>query len=188
MSTKTKKYLYFSIMCIGILGLIASSYFANIPDMVRVVAYIHGFSLYFQSGVYVIVFVQILTFKKVRNLITIRHQTEYITKFLIKLVILDWFIFWICSFLPYAIFNHAQLFKYGKPTYGLLILMLHMLVMLMAMLIIVSSYYFPYPYLIVIFVIFITLMYHYNFERSILLPRYSHIFNPLWQAMHNEYY
>lgn len=192
MQNRTHAYIKKTTFLIAVLGLIASFYLGNTQsdtnEIPFVFLYENGLSLYFQSAVYIIVFTQVLRFRMVRNFIEIRNKTEMILIKLVRLIVLEWGIFWASVLVPYCVLHFLTLFKLGNPIIGIILLLMHMILMLILMLIIVLAYQMPYPYLIVIFSIFVMQLYHYGLEIPVLLPKYSMIFDPMYRAIHHIYF
>lgn len=192
MQNRTGKFIRQTIIWIAIIGLVASFYLgsgqSDTNEIPFIFLYQNGLSLYFQSAIYIIAFTQVVRFRAVRNFVEVRNQTNKIVANLAKLIVIDWAVFWVFVLVPYCLLHSASLFKLGNWRIGLIVLLMHMLLMLILMLILVGAYRLPYPYLIVIFSILATLIYHYNIENPLLLPKYSLIFDPMYRAIHHIYF
>lgn len=192
MQNRTRKYLVQTVIAIAIIGLFASFYLASQQDDMNEIPFVflyqNGLSFYFQSAVYIIAFTQVVRFRSIRNVVEIRNKTAEVIAKLVKMIVFDWLVFWICVLVPYCVLYFSTLFKLGDWRIGLLLLLMHMVLMLILMLLIVIAYCIPYSYLIVVFSIFITLIYHFSIEISLLLPKYSLIFDPMYRAIHHIYF
>ncbi|MCZ3622128.1 hypothetical protein [Lactobacillus mulieris] len=191
MPTKTKKYIRYSL--IGVLALSFFAYWLLIAgmkpkyDIIFAVSFQHGLSIYLQSLLYVLVFFQVLVARKVSNAIAVRKQTKKVISKLAGLIVVEWLLFWIPFLGSYYLFKSHNFFKMGDFKFGLWILLAHMLLMLFLMLSLLLAYRLPFPYFIIILVIAITWSYHLCFEFTLILPKYSKLFDPLYRATHYIY-
>lgn len=190
--SRTKIFLRKIIGSITILGILVSFFLNNrkdnLHDILFVVLYQNGMSLYFQPIVYLIVFAEILKIRKIRDVIEIRNKTDFILKKLIYLLIIEWLVFWLCILIPYCILNIKDLFQLGNPILACLILLLHMGMMLLVMIIMISAYEAAYPYMVLFFGLAAAYCYHFVIEISHILPKYSIIFDPIYRAIHQIYF
>lgn len=191
MPKKTQHYIYYSLLLVVIV-----SFFAYLTlvrpmaakyDLVFAIAYQHGNSLYFQSIIYLLVFLQVLVVRKVSAEIATRRKTKTIIIKLAALIGLEWLIYGSVLFLSYYLFKSHSFIKMGDPKLGSMIILMHLSLMLFLMLAILLAYKIPFPYLVLVFAVAITSAYHYQFELTQFLPKYNPIFDPLYQAIHHIY-
>lgn len=155
-------------------------------DIISTLVASHLSVLVSQSLLLVLMMWQVLTYKPISTLITVRKQSEYIQKQLLKVVIAETILYF-CIYYGLFMFNGIQFFHDGSFMMGTLLLVLRFFIIAILAIIIVGAYRYCPPWLLTIGTLLISLGYHYILEAKYLLLIYSPIYDPLYRAIHRIY-
>ncbi|BDR60038.1 hypothetical protein [Lactobacillus xylocopicola] len=159
----------------------------DVKDMEVVNAYINRslVPLYLQPIVLVLLYSQILPFRRIRLFVGVRRQTEQMVMKLMGLAIVYCCIFVVGLCVPYLL-TGWPLFRNGSPIVGSGIILLHIGVFLFLAWLLVGAYNIPHPYLLLFAVIILSLLYNFYVEEKLLIF-YSPLYDPLYRAIHKIY-
>ncbi|WEV44167.1 hypothetical protein OZX56_02760 [Lactobacillus sp. ESL0684] len=142
-------------------------------------------SLYLQPAVLILIYNQILTFRKINLLVGVRQWTNKMIARLLILATLDCLLFCAGLIIPYLM-TDFPFFRNGSPLLGTALLLLHVAVLILMAWLLVGAYQMRYPQLLLFIVIIIDLVYHFYFEKQALIL-YSPLYDPLYRAVHRIY-
>lgn len=129
---------------------------------------------------------QLLIYRSIDRLISIRRQAAMIQQRLLQLVVIEISLYFGAY---YAVFGISGIKPFGEgiPLVGGLILLLRYLLMLILGIILVWGYQKRQSGLLLALTVLISVGYHYWLEVKYLLPLYSPIYDPLYRAIHHIY-
>ena len=187
---QTKRFRALSLALIFILSVGACIYLLHAKgekDVVYFFLYNNLLSLYLQTFILLIIFGQILKVRPIAVYLRIRQAETGLVKKLFQVILLDILVMTVGLVLPYLL-GVRNYFRWGNPALGSLLLFLHLLCFALCALFMLLSLKVSHPWLIFIIAIAVIMLYHYNLEQSILLTKYSILFDPLYRAIHRVYF
>ncbi len=187
---QTKRFRKLSLALIFILSAATSIYTLHAikeRDIVYFFLYNNLLSLYLQTFVLLIIFGQILKVRPIAVFLGIRQAETGLVKKLLQLILLDILVMTVGLAIPYLL-GVRHYFRWGSPALGSLLLFLHLLCFALCALFMLLSLKVSHPWLVFIIAIAVIMLYHYNLEQSILLTKYSILFDPLYRAIHRVYF
>lgn len=155
-------------------------------DMVYAILYPNLSVLVPQPLLLMIILRQVLTYRAIGPLISIRGQAEMVQRRLLMLVVTEVSLYF-GAFYGAFVVSGARLFADGTPLIGGLLLMLRYCLILLLGIVLVWGYRRRQPGILLILTVVISASYHYWLEATYLLSLYSPIYNPLYRAIHHIY-
>lgn len=139
-----------------------------------------------QSLLLIFMMWQVLIYRSISELVIIRHKSSIVQKNIILLVSIETFIY-ISTYYASFIFTGNRMFIEGNTRMGISLLFLRFLTLLIFAFLTASAYRYGHSMLLIIGSQILNLIYHYWLESTILLIKYSPLYDPLYRAIHHIY-
>lgn len=172
---------------IAAIGLLSSLYAVmtntNNGDTISRLLRSHFPVLVSQNIVFIIIAVQVLSMRKVFPLIALRGQDTYMQWHIIKLVVFETILYFVCFYMPFCL-SPAPIFKDGPALIGALVLLARCSFICLLAMVLAGMFNATNPQHLLLTVLISSLLYHYVFEIKFLFIQYSPIYDPLYRMTH----
>jgi len=174
------------IVLASIAGINALTHNSENHDIIA--AYINpNFSvLITQSLLLLFIMWQVVTYKSVADLVSIRHKLVSVQKQLFLMVGIEVFLYF-GVYYSSVVFMDNKLFVDGNAQIGILLLFSRFFMTLILAFITIIAYRYGHVMSLLIGVQILNLAYHYGLEIGFLLIKYSKLYDPLYRALHHIY-
>lgn len=80
--SRTSSFIKVMLFLSAIVGLVAGMYLNNRPDSIRdipfVFVYQNSMSIYFEPIIYILVFIEVIKIRRIRDAIEVRNKTDFV--------------------------------------------------------------------------------------------------------------